>query len=645
MALPSKYERPRAVWLSLRRRIRWRQPPLIVRRSLRVQLQWSHLIASLLPLLALGIVLLYSNAIAAQRMVAETQSAAARSVAADVSDILLQAEYDLLNFGRNQLQIANRAALQQQADAFVDQHAPHALGLHVLDRQGNTLAFRAASAVEPPIAPQNEAFFGLASQGWTHISLTTSARGRHLLQVAAPVRQPSGYIDGVAVALLSTQQIERRLQSLPRNIARSVFLVDQSGTVLLGQPHATLQHPDVLAQWSASTNALAHLEGTDRRSISAARALVAPGGWFVVVEQPADVAYGAQRRETLLLVVMLCFTTGLVIWWGLTVARRMTRPIRQLHDGVVSLGAGQLGGTIAIERDDELGDLAREFNRMSARLAESQRTIEQRNERLAQSEHVLKQQNRQLREGLQLARLVQRDLLPNTPPVNAPIVACAVTEPASEVGGDFYTYVSLPDGRLRLIIGDASGKGVAAALVMALTSSLVDVHARQEIGPGALMRLLNAELTPRFHINHMSVALLIAEFDPRTQQICVANAGMIAPLLASRQRCEYLLAYGPPLGVVDNVSFNEVTLQLTPDDVVVFVSDGIIEARDRVGEMWGFRRFETAVCRAAASGPQAIVHTIVGAVRQHTRHSAPADDLTIIATSVLPRKDQTAPPA
>src|SRR3712207_9429431 len=96
-------------------------------------------------------------------------------------------------------------------------------------------------------------------------------------------------------------------------------------------------------------------------------------------------------------------------------------------------------------------------------------------QRLAQSQLELEQRNRKLHEGLQLAHMVQRDQLPQPLPLDAPIGAYAVCEPAYEIGGDFYNFVHLGDGRLRLVIGDASGQGVAAALGMGLTRDLESV--------------------------------------------------------------------------------------------------------------------------------------------------------------------------
>jgi serine phosphatase RsbU (regulator of sigma subunit) len=207
-----------------------------------------------------------------------------------------------------------------------------------------------------------------------------------------------------------------------------------------------------------------------------------------------------------------------------------------------------------------------------------------------------------------------------------------MSEPASEVGGDFYTYLLLPNGCIAFVIGDASGKGVAAALVMALTSSLVEAQAPRESGPGALLASLNAQLYPRLNASHSSVALLVAEVDQKTREMRVANAGMIAPLLVDGGECSYLPCYGPPLGIVPTANFVEHVVELQPNQMVVFTSDGIVEARSASGEMWGFERMEIAVRTGANRSPETVVDRIRAELAAFTADTEPADDMTIIVT-------------
>jgi serine phosphatase RsbU (regulator of sigma subunit) len=580
----------------------------------------------MLPLLAVGIVLLYTSAEAERRVVQETQRSVVMSIAADLDELLKRVESDLLGFGRQvPLTSDDRDQLERNARTFLASQYPDLIDLAILDTSGNEVMRVSTERTYFNTELNNrieEPFFRPAVEGVIYRSVTTAIDGRRVAEIAVPARNAVGQVIGVVVAQLATERIEQRLAAVPQSTGRSAFVIDEWGTVLLGDPPFQLVDSRDLPTWAASDALVSTLRGTDNHVATAARAPIPPGDWSVVVEQPVEIAFFTSQRNTWILGLMLALTATVVVIWSLLVSRELTRPVLQLRDGVQLLARGQLGGTITVARDDELGQLATEFNTMSERLAESQAAIELRNARLS--------------EGLDLARLVQRDLLPQGPPPSEMIVAHAACEPAIEIGGDFYTYVPLPDGRLRLIIGDASGKGVPAALVMGTTSGFVEIDARRARTPSDLLTQLNVQLYPRFNPSHVCVSLLVAEFDPRTQRVCIANAGMIAPLAIKDGACSYVLASGPPLGVVDNIVYDEITIDLQPNDSMVFISDGIVEARNHDNELWGFKRFEETVCRAAHQGTQAIVDQVLDAVKAHVHGSPPADDMTIIATTLTP---------
>lgn len=618
----------------LRHKLRWAHNlPMLPQRSILARLQISHLLTSLLPLLTLGFLLLYNSAASEQRVVEQTQRSVALSVAMEMSGTLEQYAIELLVFGQKvAIDPSNKILSMSDATAFLREHEPEMINLAVLDRNGDEMTLVSGEQVARDSnlkSRSDEDFYPVAISGLLDYRFVEGLNQRPILQIAAPAKDSRDRVRGIVVATYAIDKFVGRLAEIPEDIARNAFVIDGQGAVVLGKAPEALHDTDTLRHWVEQETLAGTLAGDDGTQMAAVRVQIDASPWSVVVEQPTEIAFRSLRRNTMLLALVLIGTALLVVLWGIMVGREMTRPILQLRDGVQLLGSGQLGDTIEVTRDDELGDLAREFNSMSERLAESQQAIELRNMRLS--------------EGLDLARLIQQDLLPQTPPPNSAIVAFAVCEPATEIGGDFYTYVSLPDGRVRLVIGDASGKGVAAALVMALTSSLVEVHARQASSPAELLTRLNAELYPRLTPSHMSVSLLVAEFDPHNQQICAANAGMIAPLIATPDRCFYVSCFGPPLGVVESVTYAEASYTLAPDQAVVFVSDGIVEARDAANEMWGFHNLETTVCMAADNRAQGIVANVLSAVRAHVRDTPAADDMTIIATMLRPSVEEDAP--
>jgi serine phosphatase RsbU (regulator of sigma subunit) len=603
--------------------------PLLPQRSILARLQFSHLMTSLLPLLTLGFLLLYNSTASERRVVEQTQTSVAQSIALDISRTIQQYDTDLLILGLN-VPLDDQNAAQNEAKEFLSDHESEITDLAVLDLNGQEVTRITGEQVFPLDQLRNrsgEPFFETAARGRIDHSMTVhEADDKRVMQIAVPAKDSINTPRGVVVAMYMIDDIEARLSEVPKDVARSAFVIDDQGEVQFGKAEPTLEGVNDLTTWAQRATTVDTLTEKGGSQSTAVRIPIEGSTWSLVIEQPTEVAFAGLRRNTLLLALVLIGTALLVVLWGIVVGREMTRPILQLRDGVKLLGSGQLGDTIEVAREDELGDLAHEFNSMSERLAESQRAIEQRNQRLS--------------EGLDLARLIQQDLLPQAPPPNSAIMAYAVCEPATEIGGDFYTYVALPGGRVRLVIGDASGKGVAAALVMALTSSLVEVHARQAESPAELLTRLNAELYPRLNPSHMSVSLLVAEFDPHNQQLCAANAGMIAPLIARHDGCSYVSCFGPPLGVVESVTYAEATYRLAPDQAVVFVSDGIVEARNAANDMWGFHNLETTVCVATDDRAQGIVAHVLSAVREHVRDTPAADDMTIIATMLRPSVEE-----
>ncbi|NTU84237.1 MAG: SpoIIE family protein phosphatase, partial [Chloroflexales bacterium] len=301
-----------------------------------------------------------------------------------------------------------------------------------------------------------------------------------------------------------------------------------------------------------------------------------------------------------------------------------------LQAGAQELAGGHLEHRIQVEPGDELGQLADAFNNMAERLQSSQREIERQNERL--------------RHGLALARDIQQGLLPNAPPWRNEILSVyGRSLPASEVGGDFYTYLALADGRAAVAIGDISGKGVAAALLMALTSSTLESQAQFTEHPAAMLRALHEALRLRLQANQMNAALQIAIFAADARSVTVANAGMIAPLLAhcapgQPVSCRFIDVGGLPIGTAIDGDYSEVSVPLAPGDTLIFLSDGIVEAHNRAGELFGFDRLEALVSQLPGEmGVVELAQHILDKVLGFVGDAEPHDDITIIATRPIIR--------
>ena len=168
--------------------------------------------------------------------------------------------------------------------------------------------------------------------------------------------------------------------------------------------------------------------------------------------------------------------------------------------------------------------------------------------------------------------------------------------PAREVGGDFYDFHLLPEGRLGFVVGDATGKGVPAALVISTTCGMFQLAA-QALGsssPGEVLERVNEALLARIPQN-MFVTCFYAILDPHSSSLSYANAGHDLPYLQRRGEAEELRARGMPLGLMPGMEYEEKEIALDAGEGVLFYTDGLVEAHDPKGEMLGFPRLRTLI--------------------------------------------------
>jgi serine phosphatase RsbU (regulator of sigma subunit) len=200
---------------------------------------------------------------------------------------------------------------------------------------------------------------------------------------------------------------------------------------------------------------------------------------------------------------------------------------------------------------------------------------------------------------LQVARRIQQASLPKEVPTLEGWQISPYYQPAREVGGDFYDFVELEDGRLGLVVGDATGKGVPAALVMASTRSMLRAVAQASESPGGVLKRVNDSLVTDIPPN-MFVTCLYAILEPESGRLLYANAGHDLPYVRrSDGGCEELRARGMPLGLMPGMGYEEKETTLEAGQAALFYSDGLVEAHDPKGEMFGFPRLRALVAEHA----------------------------------------------
>jgi predicted ester cyclase len=206
-------------------------------------------------------------------------------------------------------------------------------------------------------------------------------------------------------------------------------------------------------------------------------------------------------------------------------------------------------------------------------------------------------------QDLRVARSIQQASLPKEMPQLAGWQITPYYQPTREVGADFYDLFELEEGRVAVVVGDATGKGMPAALVVSATSSMLRAVA-QALGsssPSEVLSQVNETLFARIPPN-MFVTCFYGILDPKNGSIKYANAGHDLPLLWHGGDCEELRARGMPLGLMTGMSYEEKEIVLEAGEGVLLYSDGLVEAHDAKGEMFGFPRLRTLVAEHGENG-------------------------------------------
>jgi sigma-B regulation protein RsbU (phosphoserine phosphatase) len=208
----------------------------------------------------------------------------------------------------------------------------------------------------------------------------------------------------------------------------------------------------------------------------------------------------------------------------------------------------------------------------------------------------------------------------------------AVLEPAKEVGGDLYDVVRVADDRLVLALGDVSGKGVPAALLMAVTTTLLRSAARQKVGPDAILRSVNHDLVGQSR-RGLFVTLFCAVYDVSSRRLTCANAGHLPSVMLRPGRPPQSVVHstGPMVGVFPGIDFTPETIVLEPGDTLVVHSDGVTEAFDGSGEMFGEERLHEHLRRFPGASAAEAVAGILQAVRRHAGAAPQSDDISLLA--------------
>lgn len=301
-------------------------------------------------------------------------------------------------------------------------------------------------------------------------------------------------------------------------------------------------------------------------------------------------------------------------------ARIITRPIEELRRGSEAIGTGDLDHRVLVTTGDEFEDLAHSFNTMAKNLKnymdELQRTT-------AEKERFAKE--------LEIAQGIQQSFLPDSAPEIAGIELVAKNVPALEVGGDFYDFIPVATGQWGLVIADVSGKGVPAALFMALSRTLIRASTLVNADPALSIAHANRMIYEDAKSN-MFVTLFYAVLDSRTMTLDYVNAGHNPPLLLQGESStvRLLKAKGIALGVIDEVDLQSVRVDLKPGDVLVLYTDGVTEAINAAEEEFGEERLFAIITQNRNRPAQEIMDEILAGITAYAGDTPQYDDITLM---------------
>ena len=348
------------------------------------------------------------------------------------------------------------------------------------------------------------------------------------------------------------------------------------------------------------------------------------GGIIFGIARPIGQSLQAVRRASLTNLGIGLGVIALAVAGIFPISHRMTQHLSSLNRGVQQLAGGDFSTRVPVRSTDEFGTLAHAFNQMAADLERNQTLVVERE---------------RLRRELELSRQIQTEMLPRGALRSGPAEIAGVSIPAREVGGDFFNYFQVADGRLALLVGDVSGKGVSAALLMANVQATLRARMPHELDLAALAGHLDLEVnenTPP--AVYLTLFIGILEQDGRTLRY--VNAGH-NPQFVVRKRggIVALTSTGLPIALYAGHPYRESQVPLEDGDLLFFYTDGLVEQENAAGDQFGSERLQEYLTSLQANGIDSILERLDREVRTFRGGVEPLDDATMMALRI------TIPPA
>jgi phosphoserine phosphatase RsbU/P len=323
--------------------------------------------------------------------------------------------------------------------------------------------------------------------------------------------------------------------------------------------------------------------------------------------------------------IFLLIIEGIALLIGVRLTRSITHAVDTLYDATERVKKGDFSYRIGIPSNDQISALGEAFDSMTASV---ERLLRESEEKL------------RLQSELEIAREVQAQLFPRAAPEVPGLALYGICKAARTVSGDYYDFLNLGENRICLVLGDVSGKGISAALLMAAIQSALRAQFYDGFAPShgsptpalstsAVVSRLNVQLfenTPR----EKYVTFFFAVYDAAARSLTYTNAGHLPPVLLRRGKVERLDIGGTVVGLFSPMAYEQAVIQIQPGDLLVAFTDGITEPENTYGEEFGEGRMLEVVRRARNASPQALTEEIYRSVSDWTGSPELQDDMTML---------------
>lgn len=538
---------------------------------------------------------------------------------------------------RNHDPVACSALMAEMLKAY-----PHYLNIGLIESDGNITC--SAVPLREPVNVADRLYFELAIQTRDFVVSdyqTGRVTGRPAINYAYPLVGATGNVDAVIYIAQSLDWLTTALAGVQLPSGAVLAVTDRNGTVLARVPPADdvvgrrLAEPLLVAALSGRT-APGLVESEDVAGVSrlwAYAPLIAGTDFHAMIGVSKAVAFADIDRRMSRNLFAFGLITALalaVAWFG---ANRILRQVDALVVATRRLASGDLDGRSSEAGRNEIGLLARSFNRMAEMLQARDRALRLAEERTRAAEVELAVTKAQI----DIARKIQQSLLPSDPLTLAGVRLAGRCLPAADVGGDYFGYFPHGESGVDSLIGDVSGHGIGAALLMAEARTSFMSARLVEKGAAGVVSKLNELLYDDLDRAQLFMTACCITFDAATSELTYANAGHPAALVlrSGEAGCTPLYAEGVLLGIQKDARFDQAAMRISAGDVVVLYTDGITEMSNAAGEFFGTGRLEAAIVAHRHLDPEFLIDAVLTALERFAAGRPYDDDCTIVAMKVM----------